>query len=157
MTAQAGCRAKAAPSMCREADASHPVLRVVRRDADRLLVLAAGAFMVVTVWDVSAPRIIWQLALAASGIAIAGSLPNVRGSTVGFAILWAALGTAMGLTAAGLLGVSPWLPIAPALLAGAIATAPNLPGQPSRWQPVYSVAYCAAPIAVLSLPFLPFV
>lgn len=136
---------------------SRSVLRVVRREADRLLVLAAVAFMVSAVWDAGAPRVIWQLALAASGIAVAGSLPIVRGSTVGFAILWAALGTAMGLTAVGLLGVSLWLPIAPALLAGAIATAPNRTGQPSRWQPLSSFAYCAALIAVLGLPLLPFV
>lgn len=132
------------------------VLRVVRRELDRLLVLAAVAVVVITVRYASAPGIYWRLVLAAGGLAIAGSLPIVRGSAAGFFMLWAALGTAMGLTAAGLLGVSLWLPVAPALLVGAIATAPNRTGQDSRWQPIYSIAYCAAPIVVIGLPVLPF-
>lgn len=119
-------------------------------------ILAAVALEAVALWGVPGAPALRFIALAWLVHVVAGAFTPWRGTRIGFAALWLALGITMGLAAITIFSVGLPLLLAAALLAAGIAATPNRARWPTPWHALLAnaLAYGVGLVWVIGLFFI---
>ncbi len=122
-------------------------------DRDRAFVLAASVFMIggnIIVFALGDPPALFGLLLILAPLcALRSAFGAVRGTSVGFGLLWAAFGSALGLGIVGAFSFGVIYLMAVPFLLAAIATTPNRTAR-RRWAFRYIGVQLAAFLAAMS-------